>query len=149
MWCGVGLDAAITQAKSNTAKSKARPLNYASWLVAGVMVTYDFMGTPATIITDDQEMNERVIMAVVSNGQLYGRVWRMAPEAKMDDGMLDVAIMTGHRWPSTIKHAVGLTFKQHVKDPDFHIHRTKRLVISAKEKLPVHVDAETIGTHTC
>ncbi len=146
MWCGVGLDAAISQAKSKSAKTKARGLNYVSWLVAGVMVTYDCMATPATITTDDEEMNERILMAVVSNGQLYGRVWRMAPEAKMDDGLLDVAIMTGHRWPSTIKHAVGLTFKKHIEDPAFHIHRTAKLTISARDPLPVHVDAETIGT---
>ncbi len=146
MWCGVGLDAAISEAKSNTAITKARGLNYASWLVAGVMVTYDFMGTPATITTDDGATNERIIMAVISNGQLYGRVWRMAPEAKMDDGLLDVALMTGHRWPSTIKHALGLTLKRHVEDPGFHIQRTTKLTISARDPLPVHVDAETIGT---
>ncbi len=145
MWCGIGLDAAISQAKDSAA-IQSRPLNYATWLIAGMMVTYDFMGTPATITTDDGVMNERVLMAVVSNGQLYGRVWRMAPEAKMDDGLLDVGIMVGHRWPSTVKHAVGLTFKQHIKDPDFHIQRTTRLSLSAQEALPVHVDAETIGT---
>jgi diacylglycerol kinase family enzyme len=63
----------------------------------------------------------------------------------MDDGLLDAAIMIGHRWPSTIKHLVGLTFGQHVKDPDFHLYRTAHLSLSAKEALPVHVDAETVG----
>jgi YegS/Rv2252/BmrU family lipid kinase len=144
MWCGIGLDAAISQAKS-TAKS-ARSLSYATWVIAGLMVTYDFMGTSATIVTDDGVINERVLMVVVSNGQLYGRLWRMAPEAKMDDGLLDVGIMVGHRWPSTIKHAIGLTFRKHIKDPDFHLYRTTRLSFSAKQALPVHVDAETIGT---
>ena len=70
----------------------------------------------------------------------------MAPEAKMDDGLLDVAVMAGHRWPSTVKHAVGLTFKKNIEDPDFHLHRTTKFSLSAKETLPVHVDAETIGT---
>ena len=144
MWCGIGLDAAITQAKS-LAKNP-RPLNYASWLVSGLMVTYDFMGTPATLKTDNSRINERVLMAVVSNGQLYGRVWRMSPQAKMDDGFLDVAVMVGHRWPSTVRHMVGLTFRQHVNDPDFHLYRTKHLSLSARDPLLVHVDAETIGT---
>jgi YegS/Rv2252/BmrU family lipid kinase len=144
MWCGIGLDAAITQAKSSI--KNPRPLNYASWLVSGLIVTYDFMGTPATLETDNSKIDERVLMAVVSNGQLYGRIWRMSPQAKMDDGFLDVAVMAGHRWPSTAKHIVGLTFRQHVKDPDFHLYRTKHLFLSARDPLPVHVDAETIGT---
>ena len=69
----------------------------------------------------------------------------MAPEAKMDDGLLDAAIMTGHGWPSTFKHLAGLTFGQHIKDPDFYLYRTKMLSLSAREALPVHVDAEPVG----
>lgn len=145
MWCGIGLDAAITQAKEGAGKKNPRPLSYASWIISGLMVTYDFMGTSATLETDHNKIHERMLMAVVSNGQLYGRVWRMAPKAKMDDGLLDVAILVGHRWPSTIKHIVGLTFRRHVKDPDFQLYRTKHLSLQAKDALPVHVDAETIG----
>lgn len=144
MWCGIGLDAAITQSKRSN--EMARSLRYAAWIVSGLMITYDFMGTPATIVTDNGVVHERMIMAVVSNGQLYGRVWRPAPYAKMDDGFLDVGLLTGHRWPSTMKHAIGLTFRRHVEDPDFHLYRTSTLSLSAKEALPVHVDAETIGT---
>jgi YegS/Rv2252/BmrU family lipid kinase len=144
MWCGIGLDAAISQTKD--ASSQVRQLGYAAWVVSSLMVTFDFMGTPATITTDDGVVQKRVLLAVASNGQLYGRIWRLAPEAKMDDGLLDVAIMTGHRWPSTIKHLVGVTFRQHIKDPDFHLHRTTRLSLSANDALPVHVDGETVGT---
>ncbi len=143
MWCGIGLDAAISQSKE--AARSPRPLNYAAWLISGVMVTYDFMGTPATVTMDDGEIKERVLMAVVSNGQLYGRVWRLAPEARLDDGLLDVAVMAGYRWPSAIKHLLTITFRNQMRDPDFHLHRTRRLTISAREALPVHVDAETIG----
>ncbi len=145
MWCGIGLDAAITQTKRDRTKGKLS-LGYASWLISGVITAVDFMGTPATLITDFSTVRERLLMAVVSNGQLYGRVWRMAPKALLDDGLLDVGVMTGHGWPSTVRHVVGLTFRQHVKDPNFHLYRTTRISISAKESLPVHVDAETIGT---
>jgi YegS/Rv2252/BmrU family lipid kinase len=142
MWCGIGLDAAISQAIK---PGDTRRLGYAAWILSGLMVTFDFMGTRATIRTDNQLVRQRVLLAVVSNGQLYGRIWRMAPEAKMDDGLLDAAIMTGHGWPSTFKHLAGLTFGQHVKDPDFHLYRTKMLSLSAREALPVHVDAEPVG----
>lgn len=143
MWCGIGLDAAISQARPET---PTRSLGYLSWIVSGLLVTFDFMGTRATIVTDEATLKERIILAVISNGQLYGRIWRMAPEAKMDDGLLDVAIMSGHRWPSTFKHVIGLTFRKYIRDPDFHLHRTSHLSLSAREALPVHVDAETIGT---
>jgi diacylglycerol kinase (ATP) len=143
MWCGVGLDAAISQARQ---PGQTRSLSYASWFVSGLLVAFDFMGTTAAITTDHQTTSKRLMLAVASNGQLYGRVWRMAPDAKMDDGLLDVAVMSGHGWPSTIKHLLGLTFKRNVQDPNFNLYRTGRLAISTKDPLPVHVDAETIGT---
>ena len=143
MWCGIGLDAAISQA---IRPEDTRRLGYGAWIVSSLMVAVDFMGTRATIITDTGLVRKRVLMAVVSNGQLYGRIWRLAPQAKMNDGLLDVAVMTGHGWPSTLKHMVGLTLRQHVKDPDFYLYCTTRLQLSAREALPVHVDAEAIGT---
>ena len=145
MWCGIGLDAAISQGRRTREVGK-RSLGYAAWIVSGVLTTMDFMGTPATLMTDHDTVRDRLILAVVSNGQLYGRVWRMAPKAKMDDGLLDVGVLTGHGWPTTIRHVVGLTIRQHVKDPNFNLYRTAQLSISSKEPLPVHVDAETIGT---
>ena len=123
-----------------------RSLSYASWVVSGLIVAVDFMGTPATLVTDHSTVKKRVLLAVASNGQLYGRIWRMAPQAKMDDGMLDVAVMSGHGWPSTVKHLAGLTLRRHVKDPDFAMYRTSKLSLSSKHELPVHVDAETVGT---
>ncbi len=143
MWCGIGLDAAITQSKNT---SNLRPLSYAAWVIAGVMVIYDFLGTPATLLTDEGVTRERILMAVASNGQLYGRVWRLSPEAKMDDGLLDIAVMAGHGWPSTLKHILGLTMRKHVQDPDFHVLRTQRLRLTSKYPLPVHVDAEMFGS---
>ncbi|MCB0194549.1 MAG: diacylglycerol kinase family lipid kinase [Anaerolineae bacterium] len=144
MWCGVGLDAAISQSKKTN--NKPRPLGYASWIISGLITIYEFLGTPAILTTDNGPIRKRLIVAVVSNGQLYGRVWRLAPHAKMDDGLLDVAVMTGHRWPSVVKHLLGVTFRRHVKDPDFFLYKTSKLALSSKTPLPVHVDAETIGT---
>ncbi len=43
-------------------------------------------------------------------------------------------------------HVLGITLKRHVEDPDFHLHRTRRLSLTAKWPLPVHVDAEMFGT---
>lgn len=144
MWCGIGLDAAISQKKQEV--DQPRPLNYAAWIISGLLTIYEFLGTPTLLTIDSGRIRKRVIVAVVSNGQLYGRVWRLAPQAKMDDGLLDVAVMTGHRWPSTLKHLFGITFRRHIKDPDFFLYRTSKLLLSAKTSLPVHVDAETIGT---
>jgi len=145
MWCGVGLDAAISQAKKSNSAAR-RSWGYMAWAVSTARLLFDFRGIAAKVEMDEQEVEERIIVAVVSNGQLYGRIWRMAPEAKMDDGLLDVGIMAGHRWGEIFRHAITLTLGQHLYDPNFQLHRTTRLALSTYYPMPVHVDGETIGT---
>lgn len=143
MWAGIGLDAAITGEVTNEDK---RRLGKIAFAITGVMVALEFMGTPATLTMDGGQQKKRILMALASNGQLYGGMWRLAPEAKLDDGLLDVAVLEGYGLPSTVRHVVGVTLGRHVRDPEYHLYRTRRLTIETKEPMPIHVDAEPIGT---
>ncbi len=143
MWCGVGLDAAISQEVRN---EDTRRLGVVAWAIAGVMVAFNFMGTPGNVIIDSQRERKRVLWAVFSNGQLYGRLWRIAPEARMNDGILDLTVFEGYGVPSTIRHLASLTVGQYARDPTVHFYRGSSFVIQTRKPLPVHVDAEPVGT---
>jgi diacylglycerol kinase (ATP) len=142
MWCGVGLDAAISQ---EVRSEDTRRLGVAAWVIAGVMVAFNFMGTRGNVMVEDQDRRQRVLWVVVSNGQLYGRLWRIATEAKMDDGILDLAVFEGYGVLSTIRHLAGLTLGRYARDPTVHLHRGYSFAIKARKPLPVHVDAEPVG----
>ncbi len=143
MWCGVGFDAAITQ---EVRTEDTRRLGMAAWVIAGVMVALNFMGTRANVIVGDQGGHKRVLWAVASNGQLYGRLWRITPDAKMDDGMLDLAVFEGYGVLSTVRHLAGLTLGRYARDPTVHLYRGRSFAIETRRPLPVHVDAEPVGT---
>ena len=143
MWCGVGLDAAISQ---EIRTEDTRRLGMAAWVIAGVMVAVNFMGTRGSVKVGNDVGRKRVLWAVVSNGQLYGRLWRIAPDAKMDDGLLDLAVFEGYGVLSTIRHLAGLTLGRYVRDPTVHLYRGHSMTIKTRKPLPVHVDAEPLGT---
>jgi diacylglycerol kinase (ATP) len=143
MWCGVGLDAAISQ---EIHTEDTRRLGMAAWVIAGVMVALNFMGTRGNVWVDNQVGRKRVLWAVISNGQLYGRLWRIAPHAKMNDGMLDLTVFEGYGVLSTVRHLAGLTLGQYARDPAVHFYRGRSFHIETRKPLPVHVDAEPIGT---
>jgi YegS/Rv2252/BmrU family lipid kinase len=143
MWCGIGLDAAISK---EVHSEDTRRLGAAAWVIAGVMVALNFMGTRGNVIVDSQKKRRRVLWAVISNGQLYGRLWRISPRAKMDDGMLDLTVFEGHGVPSTVRHLAGLTLGQYARDPTVHSYRGYSFSIDTRRPLPVHVDAEPVGT---
>ncbi len=143
MWCGVGLDAAVSR---EVRSEDTRRLGLIAWGIASVMVAVNFMGHRGHVTVDRVRTRRRVLWTVVSNGQLYGRLWRIAPQAKMDDGLLDMAVFEGHGILSTVHHIFGLTMGHHVRDPQVHLYRGSRMVIKTRQPLPVHVDAEPVGT---
>ena len=149
MWAGIGLDAAISNAfeVDKTHYPGMKALGLVAWLLAGLSVLRDFRGKRMRIVVDQGAINRRMILTAVSNSQLYGRFWRLSPEAKLDDGLLDVVAMEGYGLGSSLKHVILATFGRHIRDPEVHIYRTKQITIEAKDLIPVHLDAENVG-HT-
>ena len=143
MWCGIGLDAAITR---EVRSEDTRRLGYLAWGIASVLVALNFMGHRGQVTVDRHKLRRRLLWVVVSNGQLYGRLWRIAPNAKMDDGWLDVTVFEGRGIFSTIHHILGLTLGFHMRDPRVHQYRCSSVSVRTRKPLPVHVDAEPVGT---
>jgi len=147
LWAGIGLDAAISYAfevdKSHRPERKV--LGMYAWLLTGLSVLRDFRGQQMWIKTDHEEIDGKMILTTVSNSQLYGRFWRLSPEAKLDDGLLDVVAMAGYSLRSSIKHVILATLGRHTKNPDVHIFRTRRIKIESQVPIPVHLDAENVG----
>jgi len=143
MWCGVGLDAAVT---TEVTSDQTRRLGVVAWLISGVMVAINYMGHRSLVTVDGKRERMRMLWTVVSNGQLYGRVLRFAPQAKMDDGLLNLTVFEGYGILSTIRHLASLLLGQYARDPTLHQYVGESMSIRTRRPLPVHVDAEPMGT---
>jgi diacylglycerol kinase (ATP) len=143
MWCGVGLDAAITH---EVTSEQTRRLGLAAWVLVGAIVAVTYLGHRSSVTVDAREERMRMLWAVISNGQLYGRVLRFAPEARMDDGLLNMTVLEGYGIMSTLRHLGGLLLGRYARDPTKHQYVGKAISIETRRPLPVHVDAEPLGT---
>jgi YegS/Rv2252/BmrU family lipid kinase len=149
MWAGIGLDAEISHAfeADRHEKPVVKNLGLVGWLVAGLPILFRFRGKRMRIAVDQAVIDRRILWATVSNSQLYGRVWRLSPEAKLDDGLLDIVVMEGYGLHEAIKLVLLATIGQHINNPAVHSYRTKQINIETYEPIPVHLDAENVG-HT-
>ncbi len=147
LWAGIGLDAAVSKAVQ--ADKKKRPtmrwLGMVTWLISASFVLRDFRGARMRLSLDGETINRRVIMTAINNSQLYGRFWRLAPGAKIDDGWLDVVVMAGYGFRSSLKHIALATLGRLAEDPETILYRTKHIKIETKRPIPVHLDAENVG----
>lgn len=144
-WAGVGLDAAVTAqvAANPAAKQWLGALAFVASAVAQVREIYH--APLYTVQVDDQQFQGRGVLAVVSNIQRYAVVFDMAPNAAMNDGLLDMTFFHDITVFNGMDRLWKLTTAQHLDTPGIGYAPGRRVFIDADTPQPVHVDAEPFG----
>lgn len=145
LWAGIGLDAKVTERIEPRARPTKR-LGALAYAVAAVLVAKDFRGIRTRVVIDGHSINTRCILVIVSNSQLYAKLVRVAAEAYLDDGLLDVCIFKGVNLASTVHHAIKVFARRHLRDPQVEYYQCRKVSISTATPLSVQVDGDLIGT---
>ena len=143
LWAGVGLDAKITEEVEPEAKKRLGAL---AFVIAGIMVAKEFAGTKVQVTIDGCEVKRRAILIVASNAQLYAGIMRLAAQARLDDGLLDVLIFKGQGFPATLRHLFSVLTNRHLRDPQVEYYQARRVKIISAKPLSVHADDEPFTT---
>lgn len=90
--CNIGFDADIAY-KMNRFRSLPLVSGKAAYLLATVYCFFRRMGYPMTVQIDDGEpVSGEFLFTVIANGQTYGGSFRGAPQASVQDGLIDVCL---------------------------------------------------------
>lgn len=142
--CGIGLDAAVIRLVEQDRDNKRR-FGKLFFLAVGFRQALQYRGHRVRVQVDSITYRRRVLLTLTSNVQLYGAMVRMPPDARIDDGLLDVTLLHGNNAFHTAWHFVRLGAGFFERQPDIE-HYRGRFVEIRGENLPVHVDAEPVGT---
>lgn len=139
---GIGLDAAVVGSTPGTAKAELGWLAYAG---AGVL-RLPGRGHWFTVRLDDREpFTVHARSVVAGNAGVLPGGFTLLPDARLDDGLLDVGILAASDllgW-SRVAHRV-LTGSRH-DDRYLRRHQARRVEIIADAELPREVDGEVIA----
>ena len=141
---GVGIDASVAaqvEPRTRTAKQLGGVIPY---LVAGLSIARDFQGMRSTIILDGRTVRTMMLLVVVSNIQLYGGVVKMTPEARLDDGLLDVRIFRGMGPSWVFRHVAGVFTRRHLRNPMVLHCQARHVAIHTDEPVPVQLDGDPV-----
>lgn len=136
---GIGVDALIAARFAERGLSKRGPLGY---LQLGLAELRRYRAVTYTIAIDDERTEHEAMLIALANGSQYGNRVCIAPGAKLDDGLLQLVIVNqlslvhiAGRLPSLftgrLRAGRGVTMRA-----------VERLRVSAREKIPFHVDGE-------
>ena len=138
---GIGFDAQVSR--------EARRIRYlhgnAVYLLAVARTLLLSYATPhVTIEHDKGTLQQTITLIAAANGRCYGGAFHIAPDARIDDGYLELVCARG----LGRLHILGLLPKvlrgRHIDSPAVTTLRTRKVVIRSEVPLPVHLDGEVL-----
>ena len=143
LYGGIGFDAALAH-QVEPHREMRRSFGNLLYLVAAASLSLSLRGTRMTIVIDGQVTRQRVLLVLVTNVPVYGALW-VAPQAKLDDGYLDVYIFKGDNVLDAVSHTVKVTMGVQAGDPRIETYRAKKVEIYGEKHLPIQLDGDPSG----
>jgi diacylglycerol kinase family enzyme len=142
LWAGTGLDARVVAAlEPRTRLMKFIPT--ALYLAEVLRSTAAWEGVELEVEAEGQRWQGRFIVAVASNIRRYaGGLLELAPEALVDDGLLDFWLLGGRSTGDVILRIAQMLTRAHVHAPGVVHFRSRAATFRSGEPLNLHVDGE-------
>jgi diacylglycerol kinase (ATP) len=100
-------------------------------------------------LADGVELHEEVMLFLIANSNSVGGLETIAPEASLQDGLMDVLILKKCNLPEFVR-IVSLALKgEHIHDPHIIHFKTKHMMINSEDHVQLNLDGEYGGTLPC
>lgn len=92
---------------------------------------------------------KKVSNIVIANGRYFGGGMCPAPDARPDDGLLDLVCFGSLSLPELMTHLPKIYFPRRIDHPKISYERVERVVVESTARLMIEVDGEYLGTGAC
>jgi len=140
LMAGVGLDADVVRAVNPGLK---RLTGEGAYWMAGLKQLADWH--PAHFVLETEAGQHRATFAVVANAASYGGGLRFAPEASMDDDLLDVCLFDCIQRHRFARYLAAAFTGSHLGMPGVTYLKTRRAAVHGDASRFVQVDGELHG----
>ena len=138
---GLGFDAVVAE-RANGSRVPGSTLPY---LAAIIRTLAAYRNIEVAIEADGQRTEERVCAVLVANGRYVAGGMQIAPDAALDDGKLDLAIIGDIAKPDLLRTLPKVFSGRHVSHPKFRQLRAESVRVECRDGAAVQVDGEVIG----
>jgi YegS/Rv2252/BmrU family lipid kinase len=142
---GLGFESVVVK-KTNYQKDHGRSgkLIYLYNLLTSLL---SYKNTKADVIIDGEKKSADIFSLNVGNGRYCGGGMRQTPDAKPDDGLLDVTIINGMGKFEIIRNLKILYDGTILSHPKIDGYKCKNIKVSSESDIFVEADGESLG-HT-
>jgi YegS/Rv2252/BmrU family lipid kinase len=142
LMAGVGFDAAVVEALSSGDQAPW-PIGY---FVKSLTMAIDFAGEQTVVTLDDHKVEGETILVVISNTRVYGALGQVNTQASVDDGLLDVCILSGKGGlPQISLFTIGALLQRPDLVSNVAYYRAQEITIASQAPLYVQTDGDLLG----
>lgn len=141
---GVGLEAALFPA----AEVIKRPgfISTIQGVIQGLIALFAYRPTRLKIAFNGRKQHSyHAIQVTVCNSPFYGAHLQAAPDATMNDGLLDVIIYRTFSKLAYLRHAISISQGRRVLEPQIRHLRVRSLRISAHQPVEAQADGQALS----
>ncbi len=139
---GAGFDAAVVETTERLPKYFGGTIPY---LVGLLRSLAGYRNKSVVLKVGGKVEARRILNVVVANGGYLGGGMHIAPEAELDDGLLDL-IVIGDVGKFELLKALPMVYKgTHITHPKVSMEKATHITIESSERFLVHADGELLG----
>jgi diacylglycerol kinase (ATP) len=142
IYCGAGFDGDVTL-RARRMRRVRGPWTYALATLASLA---RFVPPRLTVEHDAGTFVGEAMFAVAANGERFGGGMRIAPGARIDDGLLDLVIVERVSKAAFLRIFPSVYSGRHLSHPAVRRVRTKRIRVTADRPTLSTADGEPLGT---
>lgn len=142
LMAGYGLDGAVAGRVHLRLKERLGATAYA---LAAVREALRYRSTPVILSLDGEERRLDLLMLVAGNTRNYAGLVEVTPEAKADDGLLDVCAFEGSGTLDIVLHALRTALKRHRGSGKVLYRKCRRLGLLWERPLAVQLDGDAFA----
>ncbi len=137
LMAGLGFDGAVMARVSKPLKNRVGP---AAVGLAALRALPSFTPVPVRVDLDGAQWNGRVVQIVVGNTRSYGGFAAVTPDAYIDDGQLDLCLISATDALAVGRQAAALLLRHRPSAATSEVYRAARIAVHAPAALPMQVD---------
>jgi diacylglycerol kinase (ATP) len=120
------------------------PRGHLRYFLAGLRTLATYVPYRFNLVTDSEEFSGEAMWVAVANAPCYGGGIRIAPEASLNDGLLDVCVIERMSAPALLALYPALMRGEHLRAPAVRYFRCTRAQFRAPSGVELHADGEPV-----
>jgi diacylglycerol kinase (ATP) len=139
---GIGFDAQVAAAMS---RRRGWQSSRAGYLLTTLTELRRFSNCDVRVEIDGVVLEGQVLFIAAANGSYYGGGMRIAPDARVDDGRIDVCVVGDISRGTALRQLPNLYRGTHVRHPAVTMRSGTRVRIDGSADTRIHLDGEPFG----